>query len=67
MKKFKQPKKRNLIAKDLWTPKYRMRVVEDKRRKVNDKFTKQQIKKESYDSFCLHLPSLFFRTFLKSS
>lgn len=54
MKKFKQPKKRNLIAKDLWTPKYRMRVVEDKRRKVDDKFTKKEMKNGRLD-----LPFLF--------
>jgi len=36
-RKNKLPKKRNLIAKDLFTPKYRMRVVPDKRYKIQNK------------------------------
>lgn len=32
---MKPPKKRNNIARDLWTPKYRKRVVPDKKKKAD--------------------------------
>lgn len=32
---MKPPKERNNIARDLWTPKYRKRVVPDKKKKFN--------------------------------
>lgn len=53
MKKIKEIKKRNPLAQDLWTPKYRMRVVEDKRRKVRDKSDKSEIKRGSRDPLFL--------------
>ena len=40
-------KPRNLIAKDLFTPKYRMRVVENKK-KVNRQKNKILLRKELY-------------------
>jgi len=40
-------KHRNLIAKDLFTPKYRMRVVENKK-KVNRQNDKILLRKELY-------------------
>lgn len=46
MKKYKELKKRNPLARDLWSPKYRMRVVEDKRGKVRDKFDKREMKRD---------------------
>ena len=56
MKKKNGFKRRNPLAQDLWSPKYRMRVVEDKRRKVRDKFDKREMKRGSYGSplFLLH-------------
>ena len=40
-------KHRNLIAKDLFTPKYRMRVVENKK-KINRQNDKILLRKELY-------------------
>lgn len=53
MKKKNGFKRRNPLAQDLWSPKYRMRVVEDKRRKVRDKFDKKEMKRGSRDPLFL--------------
>lgn len=55
MKKNKGFKKRNPLARDLWSPKYRMRVVEDKRRKIRDKFDKKEMKRGSHDPLFYYL------------
>ena len=43
--------KKNPIAKELRTPKYRPRIVEDKRRKLKEKIQRREVEKE--------LPPLF--------
>ena len=45
-KRFKSKHVHNAVAKDLRTPKYKMRVVQDKRRKDNENNLQKQIQEE---------------------